>query len=52
MRLTTLFAGLALVLLPSFGMAMCGGMSHETASQCSEGTVFDPASGTCIAQTS
>ena len=51
MRLKTTIAALVLALVPATGFAMCDwGKSSTTANTCEEGTVYDPASGTCVTQ--
>lgn len=55
MMLKTTFAVIALTLAPALALAE-GGCHWEktrtTASACAEGTVFDAATGTCVAQPS
>jgi hypothetical protein len=49
MKIKTLIAAMALATLPAASFAMCSDKSHQAMS-CSEGTVWDAASQTCIKQ--
>jgi hypothetical protein len=51
MRLKATIAALVLALVPATGFASCNWeRMNTTASTCEEGTVYDPASGTCVTQ--
>lgn len=52
-KLTLTLATIALLGLPSIAAAEGCNWQHmnETASQCTEGQVLDPATGTCVANT-
>ena len=55
MKTKLTIAALALTLAPSLALAMggCSDAKHEqTAMSCAEGSVWDPAKGTCVAQPS
>lgn len=54
MKKTLLFAVLALATAPSFAMAMCMGdhNKEEIVMSCSDGTVYDPETQTCVVSTS
>ena len=47
MKTATLFAALALGLLPGLALADCRG-DHQSAASCMPGTVWDAPSGTCV----
>lgn len=51
MTLKTLFAATALIVVPSFALAMGCSSGHQMDQQamsCAEGTMWDAATGTCI----
>lgn len=49
MKVKTALAALALTVIPAMSFAMCGG--HEQQAQsCSDGTVWDSESRTCVNQ--
>lgn len=47
MALKTTLAALALVMAPSFALAMCSGSKHEQAQSCAAGQAWDSASQSC-----
>lgn len=47
MKTATLFAALALGLLPGLALADCRG-DHQTAASCMPGTVWDAPTSTCV----
>lgn len=52
MKFKTALAALTLALAPTFALAGGGCNSDKiSASSCAEGTVYDPATGTCVPQT-
>ena len=48
MKITTVLAALALVLMPGIAAAMCGGKHMQTSAQCGEGQVWDSGAERCI----
>jgi hypothetical protein len=51
MRLKATIAAFVLALVPAAGFADCNwNKMNTTANTCAEGTVYDPASGTCVTQ--
>ncbi len=49
MKTATVFAVLALSILPGLATAACmGGHSEQTAASCVPGMVFDTVKGTCV----
>lgn len=51
MRLKATIAALVLALVPATSFAGCDwNKMNTTASTCEDGTVFDPATGTCVTQ--